>query len=150
MNGPGNRFHNRHVKKKDHEIMKRTALLDENELEITEDGLEVYLTSQTMAMLLHSRTGLVVDPRKIRKHYTAKCQQKVSKDSGEIVKMSPAEQVICSLTSKKNVSLVYLVANVKLGRDLATTYTRRKGHPGLKDNLRLHSNLTLLTMAGSQ
>jgi len=77
-------------------------------------------------MLLHSRTGLVVNPRKIRKHYTAKCQQKVSKDSGDMVKMSPAEQVICSLTSKKNVLLVYLVANVKLGRDLVTTYTKKK------------------------
>jgi hypothetical protein len=47
-NGAGNRFHSGHLPKKSHEIMKRESQLDEVELEITEDGLNVNLSSQSL------------------------------------------------------------------------------------------------------
>lgn len=126
--GGGNRFHNGHLKKKIHEITKRTELVDEDELEITVDGQEGNLGSQTMAMLLYQRTGLALKSKNIRKNYRSKTQHKnvVSKTLGQLPRMSPAEKVISSLSSRQDVSLVYLVAKVQLGEKLLTTCTKKK------------------------
>jgi len=140
-NGGGNCFHNNHLPKKQHEIIKRESQLDENELKIAEDGLDINLSSQSMAMMFKSRTGLVVDPKKLRNHHV-RIQQPLT-SSGQEVIMTPAEQVICKLTSSKNVSVVYLVAKVTVGRDLVTTYTKqkKKGKSNKKLTITFESNV---------
>ena len=73
----GNRFHNGHIQKKEHEISRRVALLDKDELEITDDGLDVNLSSQSMATMFMQRTKLVVDPKKLRNHHTKKSEETI-------------------------------------------------------------------------
>jgi len=64
-NGAGCRFHCGHICKQQHEISRRVELLDEDELEITDDGMDVNLSSQSMAMMFMSRTGLAINPKKL-------------------------------------------------------------------------------------
>jgi hypothetical protein len=56
------------VKKKAHEITRRVALLDEEELKITENGMDINLSSQSMAMMFKQRTNLVIRPKKLHDH----------------------------------------------------------------------------------
>jgi hypothetical protein len=117
--GIGNRFHNGRIQKKEHEISRRVALLDKDELEITDDGLDVNLSSQSMATMFMQRTKLVVDPKKLRNHHT-KSQKK---HSCSLAGMTAAEQVIHKLSTNDQVSVAWLVADVSIGHKLVTTYT---------------------------
>jgi hypothetical protein len=47
-----------------------------------------------------------------------------TKASAQPSRMSPAEKVISNLSSRKDISVVYLVAKVELGKDLVATYTK--------------------------
>ena len=93
--------------------------LDEEELEIVEDGLDVDLSSESMAMMFHNRNGLATDPKKLRNNHAKLTKSPVST-------LTPAEQIISQLSSTKNVSVAHLVANVTLGEELVTPYTGRK------------------------
>ena len=144
--GGGNRFHNGHLKKKIHEITKRTELVDEDELEITVDGQEGNLGSQTMAMLSRQVWRL---SQRIYERTTGQrlsIRNVVSKTLGQLPRMSPAEKVISSLSSRQDVSLVYLVAKVQLGEQLVTTCTKKKkkkkqSKPERKLNITFESNI---------
>jgi hypothetical protein len=137
--GVRNHFHNGHVPKKQHEVMKRNAQLDVDELEITDDGIDVNLSSQSMSMLFFNQTGLVVDPRKIQRNYVTKTQSSKTSSNkagaSQVIAMTPAKQIISDLTSDKMISLVYLVANVRVGKDCASTYTSlpKKNSMGKKE-----------------
>jgi hypothetical protein len=69
--------------------MKRRSQLDENELEIAEDGLDVNLSSASMAMMFQNRTGLAIDPKKLHNNHARRQQQ-----SDSLSPMTPAEQAI--------------------------------------------------------
>jgi hypothetical protein len=126
-NGSGNHFHNGHFKKKVDEVTKRTELVDKDKLEITVDDQKGNLSSQSMAMLLYQRTGLALKSRNIQKNYKTKTQQGKmlsTKASAQPSRMSPAKKVISNLSSRKDISVVYLVAKVELSKDLVMTYTK--------------------------
>jgi hypothetical protein len=117
--GIGCQFHNGHVKKKAHEITRRVALLDEEELKTTDNGMDINLSSQSMAMMFKQCTNLVIQPKKLHDHHV-----KSQKDTkGLVTEMTPAEQIIHQLMTNPSISVVYLVANVSVGYDLVTTYT---------------------------
>jgi hypothetical protein len=119
--------------------MKRNAQLDVDELEITDDGIDVNLSSQSMSMLFFNQTGLVVDPRKIQRNYVTKTQSSKTSSNkagaSQVIAMTPAKQIISDLTSDKMISLVYLVTNVRVGKDCASTYTSlpKKNSMGKKE-----------------
>ena len=138
-NGSGNHFHYGHLPKKEHEIMKRTSQLDEEELEIADDGMGVNLSSDSMAMMFQKRTGLAIDPKKLRNYHTKKKQQ--GKDSG-VSQYTPAEQVILQLESDKTVSVAYLIAKVEVGQALVTTYTKKKSKTNRNLSITFQSNVT--------
>ena len=56
--GSGNRFHTGHAPKKEDEIIKRLSQLDGDELDITADGIDANVDSQSMASMFEQRTGL--------------------------------------------------------------------------------------------
>jgi hypothetical protein len=111
MQGVGYQFHNGHIQKKEHEVMKQVALLDKDELQITIDGMDIKLSSQPMTMMLMQCTNLVVSPQRLHNHY-AKNQKK---KAGGKPDMMLAEQIIHQLTTKKSMLVVYLVMNVSVG-----------------------------------
>jgi hypothetical protein len=47
-----------------------------------------------------------------------------TKASAQPSRMSPAKKVISNLSSRKDISVVYLVAKVELSKDLVMTYTK--------------------------
>ena len=75
MEGVGYRFHNGHIQKKEHEVTKWVALLNKNELQITDESMDINLSSQSMAMMFMQCTNLVVSPQKLHNHH-AKSQKK--------------------------------------------------------------------------
>jgi hypothetical protein len=135
--GIGCQFQNGHVKKKAHEITRRVALLDEEELKITDNGMDINLSSQSMAMMFKQRTNLVIRPKKLHDHHVK--SQKNTK--GLVTEMTPAEQIIHQLTTNPSISVVYLVANVSVGYDLVTTYTG-KMNKKKKLNISFESNVS--------
>jgi hypothetical protein len=124
--------------KQEHEIRKRTSQLDESELEIAEDGLELNLSSNSMAMKFQNRTGFAIDPSKLQNYHMKQQQQSNSLDS--FFQMTPAEQVVQQLSSSKHVSFAYLVAIIEVGEELVTTYTHKKTKPNL--TIMFESNVT--------
>ena len=59
--------------------------LDEDELEITEDGIDINLSMQSMSMMMFfNQTGLMLEPRKIWRNYVTKNQSSktASEDTG--------------------------------------------------------------------
>jgi hypothetical protein len=130
QNGGGNCFHSGHLPKKQDDIMKRASQIDENELKIVNDGMEKNLSSVSMSVLLRGRTGLVIDPKKIRNHHMRSQQSKVG------APLTAAEEIIQKLTSNKSVSVVYLVAKVEVGSQLITSYTKG-GKKKVKKDLKI-------------
>ena len=68
--------------------------------------------------MFQTRTGLTIDPKKLRNYHATKKQASIEGD------LTPAEKVIHTLSSNKNVSFAYLVARVDIGQDLVTTYAK--------------------------
>jgi hypothetical protein len=124
--------------KQEHEIRKRTSQLDESELEIAENGLDMNLTSNSIAMMFQNRTGLAIDPKKLWNYHMK--QQQQSKSLDLFSQMIPAKQVVQQLSSIKHVSIAFLVANIEVGEELVTTYTCKKTKPNL--TIMLESNVT--------
>jgi hypothetical protein len=124
--------------KQEHEIRKRTSQLDESELEIAENGLDMNLTSNSIAMMFQNRTGLAIDPKKLWNYHMK--QQQQSKSLDLFSQMIPAKQVVHQLSSIKHVSIAFLVANIEVGEELVTTYTCKKTKPNL--TIMLESNVT--------
>ena len=89
-------------------------------------------------MMFQNRTGLAIDPKKLWNYHVKQQQQSNSVDS--FSQMTPAEQVVQQLSSSKHVSVAYLVANIEVGEELVTTYTRKKTKPNL--TIMFESNVT--------
>jgi hypothetical protein len=85
-------------------------------LEIANDGMGVNLLSQSMSVLMKGQIGLAIDPKKLQNFYMRSQQSELSSKDGAILTM--AKEIIQNLTSNNCVSVVYLVAQVKVGRKL--------------------------------
>jgi hypothetical protein len=125
--------------KQEQEIRKRTSQLDESELKIAENGLDMNLTSNSIAMMFENRTGLAIDPKKLWNYHMK--QQQQSKSVDLFSQMIPAEQVVQQLSNSKHVSIAFLVTNIEVGEELVTTYSCcEKTKPNL--TIMFESNVT--------
>jgi hypothetical protein len=100
-----------------------------------------------MASMFEQRTGLAVDPKKLRNNQMKRQKgQKISQETA-------AEQAINMLTSRKDVSVVYLLANVEVGTELVTTYSRPRKTKKAKPsdlNITFESNITTNAMSNAK
>jgi hypothetical protein len=125
-NGCRNCFHNGHLKKSTDQVTKRTDLVEKDELEVKVDRQIGNLGFQLMSILLYQQTSWALKAKKIQKNYKSMIEQNsmLSNTPNQQSGMSPADKVISYLTSREDVSVVYLVTKVELGKQLVTTYTK--------------------------